>query len=227
MAKTNTKKTNTNKEVKETKKGLTEVAFILDMSGSMYGTEKDTVGGFNSFIEKQKKEDCDTLVTTVLFNNYYYVIHSRTNIQDIKELALDDYRPSGCTALLDAVGNTIMNIKNNQEHLKDSGIPEKTIIVITTDGLENASKEYTYDKVKRLISEMEEKYKWTFLFLADTIDAPAYGERIGIRADRIAKYKTSTDTRVMYDAVRVCCMLPDEGEKDFQTILNEQKKKKK
>lgn len=170
------------------KKDLTELVFILDKSGSMNGLEKDTIGGYNSLIKKQKNEKGEALVTTVLFSTETNCIVNRMDINKVKPLTSKEYFASGCTALLDAVGETITSIKREQEKLKENEKPENTIVVITTDGLENASREYSYDKVKELISSLKEKENWEFLFLGANIDVTKEANKIGINPDFAAKY---------------------------------------
>ncbi|MBQ2160318.1 MAG: VWA domain-containing protein, partial [Firmicutes bacterium] len=152
------------------KKGLTEMVFILDRSGSMGGLEKDTIGGYNSMIEKQKKEEGEALVSTVLFDHMQEVIADRVPLDKIKKMTEDEYYVRGCTALLDAVGYAIRHIGNIHKYAREEDVPEKTIFVITTDGLENASKRYSYSDIKRMIKRQEEKYGWEFLFLGANID---------------------------------------------------------
>ena len=145
-------------------KNLTELVFILDRSGSMSGLEDDTIGGFNSFIEKQKGIDGECLVSTVLFNQTSKVIYDRVSLQDIRKMTRDDYLPSGCTALIDAMGDAIHHIRNVHKYIREEDVPEKTIFVIITDGMENASKRYSSDDVKKMVSQQKEA-GWEFLFL--------------------------------------------------------------
>ena len=135
------------------KKGLTEIVFILDRSGSMSGLEKDTIGGYNSMLERQKKEDGEAIISTVLFDDRIEVLHDRENLYEVENITEDDYYVRGCTALLDAVGTTIQRIGNTQKETPEDERPEKTMFIITTDGMENASREYTYSKVKKLVEE--------------------------------------------------------------------------
>ena len=152
------------------KKNLTEIVFILDRSGSMSGLEADTIGGFNSMIEKQRKADGEALVSTVLFDNMSEVIHDRVNIRDIKPMTDRDYTVRGCTALLDAIGGALHHIGNVHKYARRSDVPEHTLFIITTDGMENASRFYSSDRVKQMIERQKAKYGWEFLFLGANID---------------------------------------------------------
>ena len=184
------------------KKNLTEIVFILDRSGSMAGLEDDTIGGFNAMIEKQKKEPGEALVSTVLFDNISEVIHDRVDIQKIKPMTDRDYYVRGCTALLDAVGKAIHHIGNVHKYARPEDRPEKTLFVITTDGMENASRQYSYDRVKMMIERNTDKYGWEFLFLGANIDAAKEAARFGIRADRAANYHADSEgTGVIYETV--------------------------
>ena len=184
------------------KKNLTEIVFILDRSGSMAGLEDDTIGGFNSMIRKQKAEDGDALVSTVLFDNYTEVIHDRVDIQKIQPMTHKDYYVRGCTALLDAVGKAIHHIGNVHKYAREEDRPEKTLFVITTDGMENASREYSYDRVKKMIQHEQEKYGWEFIFLGANIDAAKEAARFGITEDRAVNYHADCQgTAVIYEAV--------------------------
>ena len=175
------------------KENLTELVFILDRSGSMSGLEADTIGGFNSMIKKQQKEDGEAVVSTVLFDDKIDVIHDRVNISKIEKLTEDDYYVRGCTALLDAVGRAIHHIGNVQKYARDEDRPAKTLFVITTDGLENASREYTFKDIKRMIERQKEKYNWEFLFL---------GANMGISRDRAANYNCdSAGTAINYSVL--------------------------
>ena len=167
---------------------MTELVFILDRSGSMSGLEKDTIGGFNSMLEKQRKEPGDAVVSTVLFDNETEVIHDRVVIADVPNLTDKEYFVRGCTALLDAVGGAIQHIGNVHKYARKEDVPEKTLFIITTDGMENASHHYTYDKVRNMIERQKERYGWEFLFLGANIDATAEAKRFGIDESMAANY---------------------------------------
>ena len=184
------------------KKNLTELVFILDRSGSMAGLEADTIGGFNAMTQKQRKEPGEALVSTVLFDNETQVIHDRVPLEKVPALTQKEYYVRGCTALLDAVGGAIHHIGNVHKYAREEDRPEKTLFVITTDGMENASRRYTYNKVKAMIEHQREKYGWEFLFLGANIDAAREAARFGIRADRAANYHADhIGTEVIYEAV--------------------------
>ena len=184
------------------KKNLTELVFILDRSGSMAGLEADTIGGFNAMIEKQKGEPGEAIVSTVLFDNECDVIHDRVDVQKIPRMTEKEYYVRGCTALLDAVGGAIHHIGNVHKYAREEDRPEKTLFVITTDGMENASRKYSYERLKGMIQRQKEKYGWEFLFLGANIDAAGEAARFGIDADHSANYHAdSTGTAVIYEAV--------------------------
>ncbi len=184
------------------RKNLTEIVFILDRSGSMQGLEADTIGGFNSMIEKQKKEEGEAIVSTVLFDNESSVIHDRVNIERISPMTDRDYSVRGCTALLDAVGGAIHHIGNVHKYARDEDVPEHTLFVITTDGMENASRRYDRDDVKKMIERQKEKYGWEFLFLGANIDAVETAKGFGIGADRAVNYNSDSEgTRLNYDVL--------------------------
>lgn len=184
------------------KKNLTELVFILDRSGSMSGLETDTIGGFNAMIEKQKTTPGEALVSTVLFDHQRVVLHDRANIQDIKPMSDQDYSVRGSTALLDAIGFSIHHIGNVHKYAREEDIPEHTIFVITTDGMENASGHYDSDKVKQMIERQKNKYGWEFLFLGANIDAVETARHIGITKERAVNYHSdSKGTRLNYEVV--------------------------
>ena len=210
------------------KKNLTELVFILDRSGSMAGLEGDTIGGFNAMIEKQKAEPGEAIVSTVLFDNRSEVIHDRLPLDRVPEMTRKEYYVRGCTALLDAVGGAIHHIGNVHKYAREEDRPEKTLFIITTDGMENASRQYDYGKVKQMIERQKEKYGWEFLFLGANIDAAKEAARFGIRADRAANYHADhKGTGLVYEAmnaavcsVRACQPLNDDWrtsiDKDFE-----------
>ena len=169
-------------------KGLTEIVYILDRSGSMGGLEADTIGGFNSMMEKQKKNGEKAYVSTVLFDDTCEVLHDRVSIDKIKKMTDKEYYVRGCTALLDAVGGAIHHIGNIHKYARPEDRPEKTIFVITTDGMENASRQYSYDKVQKMVKRQQKKYGWEFIFIGANIDAYAEAQRFGIRKDRAVNY---------------------------------------
>ena len=184
------------------KKNLTELVFILDRSGSMAGLEGDTIGGFNSMIEKQKGEPGQAFVSTILFDNEQDVIHDRVDIQNIQPMTRKEYYVRGCTALLDAVGKAIHHIGNVHKYAREEDRPEKTLFIITTDGMENASREYSYGRLKKMIEQQKEKYGWEFIFLGANIDAAKEAARFGIHADCAANYHADREgTAVIYEAM--------------------------
>jgi uncharacterized protein YegL len=184
------------------KKDLTELVFILDRSGSMSGLEDDTIGGFNSMIRKQQQETGEALISTILFDNNSKVLHDRVNVQGIQPLTDKDYTTQGCTALLDAIGGAIHHIGNVHKYAREEDIPEHTLFVITTDGMENASRRYGSDRVKAMIQHEKEKYGWEFLFLGANIDAVETAEHFGIDADRAVNYHCDSEgTALNYEVI--------------------------
>jgi uncharacterized protein YegL len=170
------------------KKGLTELVFILDKSGSMGGLEKDTIGGYNSMLEKQKAVDGECLITTVLFDNDYELLHDRIDIKAVSPITEKEYCVGGSTALVDAIGRTIHKIGNVQRHTADDYRAEKVMLVIITDGEENVSREYSAAKVKEMIERQKSRYNWEFIFLGSNIDAVETAGKFGINADRAVDY---------------------------------------
>ena len=184
------------------KKNLTELVMILDRSGSMSGLEKDTIGGYNAFVEKQKAVEGGALVSTILFSDRSEVIHDRVPLAEVKKLTEAEYSVGGCTALLDAVGGAVHHIGNIHKYAREEDRPEKTIFVITTDGMENASRMYTYERVKAMIERQKKEYGWEFLFLGANIDAIETAGRFGISADRAANYNSDHEgTMLNYEVL--------------------------
>lgn len=205
------KKTNTTSA--EKKDFVTEVVFILDRSGSMQPLTADTVGGFNSMLGKQKETDGEAYVTTVLFSDSSEIIHDRMPISEVPEMTTAVYSPMGCTALYDAVGETVKHIENIHKYARPEDVPDKTLFVITTDGMENASRKFSAQEVKKLISRHQEKDSWEFIFLGANIDAAAAAKDIGICEERAVNYKASKKgTAKLFGAVGAavaqsrCCM---------------------
>lgn len=170
------------------KKGLTEIVFVMDKSGSMGGLESDTIGGYNAFLRKQKKVEGEAFISTVLFSDESEVIHDRVPIEKVGDMSEEQYSVGGCTALLDAVGDAICHIANIHKYARDEDRPEKTIFVITTDGMENSSRRRTHGDVKKLVESQKEK-GWEFIFLGANIDAVEEASKIGISEDRAATYE--------------------------------------
>ena len=184
------------------KKNLTEMVFILDKSGSMAGLEGDTIGGFNSMIERQRKQEGEALVSTVLFSSESLVIHDRVDIRKVEPLNEQQYSVGGCTALIDAIGGAIHHIGNVHKYAREEDVPEHTVFVITTDGMENASHRYTSDQVKQMVKRQKEKYGWEFLFLGANIDAVETASHFGISEDRAVNFHNdSVGQRLNYETV--------------------------
>lgn len=184
------------------KKGLTEIVFILDRSGSMAGLEGDTIGGYNSLIKKQKAEEGEAYISTILFDGVSEVLHDRVNLSDINMMTEDEYFVRGSTALLDALGGAIHHIGNIHKYAREEDRPEKTLFIITTDGEENSSTRYSYKNVKRMVEKQKEKYGWEFLFLGANIDAIAEAKKFGIGADRAVNYNCDKEgTAINYKAL--------------------------
>ncbi len=171
------------------KKGLTEIVFILDRSGSMSGLENDTIGGFNSMISKQKDEEGESLISTVLFDNETEVIHDRLPLDKIAPLTGKEYYVRGSTALLDAIGEAIHHISSIHKYAREEDVPEKTLFIITTDGMENSSRKYSYDKVKKMVEKKKEKNHWEFIFLGANIDAVSVANKFGVDRSRAVTYE--------------------------------------
>lgn len=184
------------------KNNVTELVFILDRSGSMSGLEKDTIGGFNSMIEKQKKEDGLCYVSTLLFDDKCEVLHDRVKLGDVPLMTEDDYYVRGSTALLDALGGAIKHIGNIHKYARSEDVPEKTLFVITTDGMENASRKYTSERVKQMIERQQKKYGWEFIFIGANIDAVTTAKSYGIAPERAVNYTAdSRGTNALFSSV--------------------------
>lgn len=184
------------------KDNLTELVFILDRSGSMGGLESDTIGGYNSLLNKQKKVEGECVITTVLFDDRYELLHDRINLNGVAPITDKEYFTRGSTALLDAIGTTIKKIENAQKHTAEQERASKVMFVITTDGYENASKEYTYQKIKQMIERQKKAHDWEFIFLGANIDAVETAAQFGIDANRSANYHAdSQGTQLNYEVV--------------------------
>ncbi len=168
---------------------LTELVFILDRSGSMAGLETDTIGGFNAMVEKQKREEGEAYLSTVLFSDRSSVLYDRVDLKKVEPMTERQYYVGGCTALLDAIGDAVHHIANVHKYAREEDRPAKTIFVITTDGMENASRRHTYDEVRSLIERQRERFGWEFLFLGANMDAVSAARRFGIREDRAVRYE--------------------------------------
>lgn len=213
------------------KKNLSEIVFLLDRSGSMSGLEKDTIGGFNAMIEKQKKEQGEALISTVLFDHEMKVLHDRVKVQDVKPISEKDYQVRGCTALLDAMGGAIHHIGNVHKYARNEDVPEHTIFVITTDGMENASSHYSSSKVRTMVERQKEKSGWEFLFLGANMDAIAAAKDFGIEEDKAVEYRSDDiGTRLNYAVMsEALCEFRTKGtvEKSWkQKIENDRKNRK-
>lgn len=215
------------------KNNITELVFILDRSGSMAGLESDTIGGFNSLIEKQRNHKGECYVSTVLFDNVCEVLHDRVRLSEIKKMTDKDYSVRGCTALIDAIGSAIHHIGNIHKYARPEDVPEHTMFVITTDGQENASHRYSSDQVKQMIERQKEKYGWEFLFIGANIDAVETAARYGIGKDRAVNYNAdSLGTQLLHDTVaqavcnvRSSAPLDADWGKDITEDFNARKRK--
>ena len=212
------------------KNGITELVFILDRSGSMAGLESDTIGGFNAMVEKQKKQDGECYVSTVLFDDVSEVLHDRVKLEDIKPMTDNEYTVRGCTALIDAIGGAIHHIGNIHKYARKEDVPEHTVFIITTDGMENASRKYSSDRVKAMIERQKEQYGWEFLFIGANIDAVETAAQYGISKDRAVNYNADgVGTHILYESVSAVvgnvrankCI-----EKDWSAELNEDYKRR-
>ncbi len=198
------------------RKNLTEIVFILDRSGSMSGLEADTIGGYNSLLEKQKREEGEAIISTVLFDDRQEVLHDRVRLDRMQPMTEKEYYVRGCTALLDAVGGAIHHIGTVHKYAREEDRPEKTLFIITTDGMENSSRRYTYDKVKQMVEKQKAKYGWEFLFLGANIDAIQVAGRFGIDENHAVNYECdargmAVNYRALNKAVsQVRCANPSE-----------------
>lgn len=212
------------------RKNLTEVVFILDRSGSMQGLEADTIGGFNSMIEKQRQEDGEALISTVLFNNSCEVLHDRVDVRSIVPLTEKDYSVRGCTALLDAIGGAIHHIGNVHKYARKEDVPEHTLFVITTDGMENASRRYSSEEVRKMIKRQKKKYGWEFLFLGANIDAVETACEFGISQDRAVNFHNdSRGTRLNFEVLNetICGVRRSRPiTRDWKQLIDEDYKKR-
>lgn len=212
------------------KKDLTEMVFVLDRSGSMSGLEKDTIGGFNSLIDKQKRVEGDCLVSAVLFNSRSKVIYDRVGLSTIRKMTLDDYVPSGSTALIDALGDAIHHIRNVHKYIREEDVPEQTVFVIMTDGMENDSHRYSSDEVKKMVSQQKEK-GWEFLFLGANIDAVETAKQYGIAEDRSVNFRNDdVGIKKSYEVlsktigcIRECQSVPEAWSKDIDDDYRKRK----
>ncbi len=214
------------------KNNLTELVFILDRSGSMAGLESDTIGGFNAMIQKQKKEEGEAYVSTILFDNVSEVLHDRLKLSEVPEMTDEDYTVRGCTALIDGIGGAIKHIGNIHKYARKEDVPAHTMFIITTDGYENASRQYSSDQVKKMIEHQKKKYGWEFLFIGANIDAVETAQHFGIERNRAVNYNAdSKGTKILYEtisvpisAMRANAAISD----DWSTQINEdfQKRKK-
>lgn len=211
------------------KKTLTEIVYILDRSGSMSGLEADTIGGFNSMIEKQKQTGEKAYVSTVLFDDRTEVIHDRVPIEKVDKITNNEYFVRGSTALLDAVGGAIKHIINIHKYAREEDRPDKTIFVITTDGMENASMNYNYNQVKKMIEKEQKEYGWEFIFIGANIDACAEAERFGIRRERAVNYiGDDIGTKLIYEGVSqaMCAAMEADSPMAMEENLSKNKWKK-
>lgn len=211
-------------------KNLTEVVFILDRSGSMEGLEADTIGGFNSMLEKQKENEGEVLVSTVLFDHEIEILHDRVPLSEVKNMTRKEYWTRGSTALLDAVGSSIKHIRKIHKYAREEDRPEKTLFVITTDGMENSSHRYDYNEVKKLV-EAQKESGWEFIFLGANIDAIGTASHLGIDADRAVNYHSdSIGTKAIFSGIS-CFMssfaaMPEVGNSWRKAIDEDYKQRK-
>lgn len=210
-------------------KELTEIVFILDRSGSMAGLESDTIGGFNSMLEKQKKAEGQALLSAVLFSNDSQVLYDRADIDRVEPMTDEQYRVGGCTALLDAIGDAVHHIGNVHKYAREEDRPAKTVFIITTDGYENSSRRYSYETVRKMVERQRERYGWEFLFLGANMDAISAARSFGIREDRAVRYKcdsvgTSKNFNTVSDALcsfRMCASIAPDWKKEIEEDVRE------
>ena len=212
-------------EVIDMKENLTELVFILDRSGSMSGLEADTIGGYNSMLSKQKKEEGEAIISTVLFDDQTEILHDRKSLDQVETITDKDYYVRGCTALLDAVGGAIHHIGKIQKEMPEDEKPEKTLFIITTDGMENASKQYSYEKVKKMVEKKKKKHHWEFIFLGANIDAIEVAGRFGVAANRAVRYECdSAGTALNFDVMSkmVSCARACESVVDMEDCFDDE-----
>lgn len=213
------------------KNNVTELVFILDRSGSMAGLEGDTIGGFNAMIKKQQEEEGKAYVSTVLFDHCTEVLHDRVELRNVRPMTGSDYTVRGCTALLDAIGDAVKHIGNIHKYARKEDVPAHTMFVITTDGMENASRKYSKADIKRMIERQEKKYGWEFLFIGANIDAIETAEGMGIKRKNAVNYHAdSMGTKVLYEticapvsAMRAGAVINDDWAKDIESDFNSRK----
>ncbi len=212
------------------KKGLTELVFILDRSGSMQGLEEDTIGGFNAMISKQREEEGEALVSVVLFSNDTHVLLDRVPLMKVEPLTRKDYQVGGGTALLDAVGKSLRHIGNVHKYAREEDVPEHTLFVITTDGMENCSRWFNSHEVREMIERQKTRYGWEFLYLGANLDAAQSAASIGISRDRAVEYWADSEgTRLNYEVLScaVSAMRADGSiEKDWDERIREDRQRR-
>lgn len=212
------------------KNNLTELVFILDRSGSMGGLESDTIGGYNAMLKKQKETEGEAFITTVLFDDEYELLHNRINLNEAKPITEKEYYVRGTTALLDAIGKSIQKIVNVQRNAFEDEKAEKVLFVIITDGFENASKEYSYSKLKAMIEKQKNKYTWEFIFLGANIDAVSEAEKFGIDSSRATRFNNDEDgIELNYEVISkvICDLRSNEGiSKDWKDCINDDYEKR-
>lgn len=219
---------------KEIRNNTTELVFILDRSGSMAGLEADTIGGFNSMLEKQKKQDGKCYVSTILFDHETQVVHDRVELSSVRPMTENDYFVRGSTALIDAIGSSIHHIANIHKYARPEDVPQNTMFVITTDGMENASRKYSSSEVKKMIEKEKEKYGWEFIFIGANIDAVETAKHFGINSDRAVNYHAdSKGTDVLYSTVsaavsnmRACAPMQADWSKNLNEDFKSRKSKR-